>query len=641
MAETSEAPKLEDLTADPDTFAAVDKLLECRPDSRPVYVPLNDPYNPEPTIEAEATIAHGWDAGELGKRILLRTPVEWDAIAEGHRSRTLALNSWDPMAAALAAYSQTGIVDYLRWCLDLALDWAKQHASLEVTSEFGWYDMAVGTRGVRLAYLLAAGLHSGVLSRDELNVLVASGRLHLRALEPEEHFAAHSNHGIYQAAGQLALASALPAIPESRPARDQGATRLEELMHHHFDEDGVHHEHSPGYHLMVLRSMLALRALGLIRDGALLERLRTAEEAMSWFIAPIGTVPSVGDSDWLNRLQVADDANLRDPALRFALTWGAEGAAPQDLFRVFTSAGYVVARDAWPAGEKFERSSYLLQACGFHSRVHKHADDLSLVWYARGLDLLTDAGRYGYPKRMDPATPLGQLGFYYDDPNRIYVESTRAHNCLEIDRGSYPRRGVPFYGSAIRSASRDPRSGVVVTEAAAVHFETVEHTRLLLHRPGEWTLVVDHARDRQGRPHTFAQRFQFGPELELVRSEPRSLLFRLPTTGEYLDVVALVEAEGLPLLRGQTDPELQGFVSRVPGQLIPSWSAGWEVEGVTTTVLACLFAIVPTPRLSVTRAELSDDGTGGEVRWTAGGQACALGWSRPDEGRIDCVYQEL
>jgi Heparinase II/III N-terminus/Heparinase II/III-like protein len=641
MAETAEACDLETLLRDPDTVDAAKWLLEHPPRRRPPYVPLHDPYAQEPVVEAETTLAHGWETPQVPGRVPLVPPVDWALVGGEHRSHALALYWWEPMAAPMAAFAATGVVEYLRWCLDLTLDWACQHPRLDMDSEFAWYDMAVGLRAARLAFLLPACLHSRILSEAELLLLVACARLHLRALEPDEQFAAHSNHGVYQAAGQLAASVSLPSLPEAAAARAQGGRRLEQLIEHHFDEDGAHHEHSPGYHLMVLRSMVALRTLGLVEDPRLLLRLEAAEEALSWFVAPVGTVPTVGDSDPVDRGRVAADRNLRHPAVRFAVTLGEDGVPPESSFRLFQQAGYVVARDAWSRGPAFERSSYLLQACGFHSRVHKHADDLSFVWYARGVELLADPGRFGYPKRMDPSTPLGQLGFYYDDPHRIYVESTRAHNCLEIDGSSYPRRGVPFYGSAIKSAGLDSETGVVATKAAVVHLDTIEHTRLLFHLPGEWTLVIDHASDAREQPHAFAQRFQFGPALELVDGVAGQLVLRIPTSEEYLTAVQLCAAEPLAPVRGQREPELQGFVSRTAGVLTPSWSSGWIVRDSASAVLAGLFSVSAQAEPPAACLVLSDDGSGGEVRWQTGGSTRVLRWSHAEDGVLEHVYEAL
>ena len=51
-----------------------------------------------------------------------------------------------------------------------------------------------------------------------------------------------------------------------------------------------------------------------------------------------------------------------------------------------------------------------------------------------GRNLLIDSGRYTYK---------------YDHPYRQYVESTRAHNTVEIDGRDFSRRQADAFGSAI------------------------------------------------------------------------------------------------------------------------------------------------------------------------------------------------
>lgn len=623
----SRSSDLARLVTDPQTRRVAEAMIVSGPAKRPPYIPLLDPGPADVIAEAQAIMSSGWDApNQAAGRLLIRPPLAWETLCGGHRSCTYQLHAWHPMAMPLSAYGVTGEPAYLRWSLTLALDWARQHPNRVSNSEFAWYDTAVGVRAFRLAYLIDAALHAGELELDDLTCLLASVRMHQLALVPETEFRAHSNHGIYQAAGQLAAAMAAPGLPESPAAAVQGRERLRRLVDAQFDIDGAHHEHSPAYHLMVLRSLVALRAGGLIDDPSLLERLDAIEEAMSWFVAPVGVVPTVGDSD--RRSDPATTDRLRNPALRFALTRGVEGTAPSQSWRVFLPGGYVVARDAWASGEDFGRSSYLLQVCGFHSRVHKHADDLSFVWYARGVDLLADPGRFGYPSPLDSASPLGQLGFYYDDPRRIYVESTRAHNCLEIDGTSYPRRGVKFYGSAIVAARREDTTGVVAIETAVRHFRTVRHIRYLFHLPGQWVLVVDHAIGSQGDAHAFAQRFKFGPELRLISCSPSRLLFGVGGSHEFLEATQLSDADPIEPVRGQLEPELQGFVSRAPGQMLPAWSAGWRRTDARMATMATLFVLTPQTASSEASARINATGRAGGATWSVNRLDHRLRWVR-------------
>jgi hypothetical protein len=637
MTSSTRPSELAELIRDPDTVRAVEELHGSAARRRPQHVPLPINQCTDELIEAEATMRHGWQPSNRTDRMPMSLPLPWDAACQGDRRCGFELHSWDPMSAPLVAYSTTGVREYLEWCVQLALDWALQHPNLDPVAEFSWYGMAVGKRAFRLGYMLSAGSYAG-LRTDDLITLAASLRLHLRNLGDEAAYQSHSNQGVYQVAGQLAASRAIRLLPESSPGYEQGQHRLRNLILNQFDCEGAHHEHSPSYHLIVLRTLVALRTLGLVEAPEAIRRLEAAEAALAWFVAPVGIVPTVGDSDRLPSA-IAEDPNFRAPELRYALSAGAEGEAAQNTFRSFQEAGYVSARDCWAAADDFRLSSYLLQSCGFHSRVHKHADDLSFVWYARGLDLLTDPGRFGYPGRMDPDSPLGRLGFYYDDPARIYVESTRSHNCLEIDYTSYPRRGVAFYGSAIRTASRDETTGVVASESAVAHFDTIDQMRLLFHLPGEWTVVVDRATDAERRTHDYCQRFQFGPELELLDHDARSVLLRVPTTGERLEATQLRDANPLTPVRGQTEPELQGFVSRTAGELIPAWSAGWELSETPSATLCTLLVLGPAEERSEAAAELEEEGSSGEVRWSGGEATHALRWWRDADGRLAHSYE--
>ena len=147
-------------------------------------------------------------------------------------------------------------------------------------------------------------------------------------------------------------------------------------------------------------------------------------------------------------------------------------------------------RSGWPDAESFDGASYLAQQAGFHSRTHKQADDLSFIWYDRGTEILIDAGRYGYLGKTEPGSDLWNKGFWYSDPKRIYVESTRSHNTVEIDGMSFNRKDSPPYGSAIQRWG-ETEDGLLFVETHATQFETIGHTRLLVFDPGNWLLVYD------------------------------------------------------------------------------------------------------------------------------------------------------
>ncbi len=586
--------------------------------------------------DATEILSSGWKRNP-NPRIMLKPPLAWDEICSANRSWTFHLHAWEPMASMLTAYGDTGRRELLDYCLALAEDWVAQHPAFDPVSTFAWYDMAVGMRAFRLAYLIDALCSVGPVHRKQIIRLLASLRVHLQVLAEEGQFRAHSNHGIYQAAGQLAAAMRIPELPESASAKEQARDRLRRLVEVHFGEDGVHREHSPAYHLMVLRTLLRIEAGGLLDDPGVTGLLRRAEDAMSWFVAPVGLVPGVGDSDRYRGNRIIDPY-ISHPALQYATSEGRSGSAPHTNVRAFPRAGYVVAKNGWFAGDAARASSYLLQTCAFHSRVHKHADDLSFVWYARGHDLLADAGRYGYIGRLDPDSELGRAGFYYGDPARIYVESTRAHNCVEIDGRSYPRRGVKPYGSALVSTVHDALSGLVATESAITHFRTIRHVRLLFHMPGSWTIVVDNLLARGGdERHDYVQRFHYGPELDRLEHADGAIRLALPQGSEALTVTALDDADALDPVRGQTEPALLGFVSRRPSELLPVWTTARTRRGVRGATFATLFALVDEDIVPSAFCRYNATARRGHVQWSTPSASHRVDWDRM-QGPLTAKY---
>ena len=57
----------------------------------------------------------------------------------------------------------------------LALDWARAFPALDTPSPFAWYDMAVGLRAQRLAYVLDAGTRRKLLKKAQADTPIAPG----------------------------------------------------------------------------------------------------------------------------------------------------------------------------------------------------------------------------------------------------------------------------------------------------------------------------------------------------------------------------------------------------------------------------------------------------------------------------------
>jgi hypothetical protein len=115
--------------------------------------------------------------------------------------------------------------------------------------------MAIGLRAYRLGYLLDVVSRDPEVEDSSITALAEAAVVHAEALAPEEDFRGHNNHGLYQAAGQVALARRFPELPTMAEALEQGQERLGRMVRAQFAEDGVHREHSPGYHYLLLDTL--------------------------------------------------------------------------------------------------------------------------------------------------------------------------------------------------------------------------------------------------------------------------------------------------------------------------------------------------------------------------------------------------
>lgn len=532
---------------------------------------------------------------KFGHRISISRPD----FNVGNRTFHFLLHAWDPLATFLHGLLPPAHPEGLAPATAYATAWldafdapARSHGVAKIVEgarsgeNEAWEGMATGMRAFRLAALIDAAARSDEPNDAFLQRLVDSLHFHFEVLGQPGFFQSWSNHGLYQSLGLLSAGARFPWLAGGDRLALLARDRLEEMLATHFDADGVHLEHSPTYHFNLLGSLIGARNAGLLEGSKAALAISGAEQALSWMVTPAGRLAAFGDS-WPApvRQDLAAAARFRDPVLRYLTSDGAIGEPPESGVKFYKNAGYAFARILdRELGETADQASYLAQAGAFHSRVHKHADNLGFIWSEGETDILVEPGRYGYLGRVAPGDPLHDRGHWYADPKRIYVESTRAHNCVEVDGESHLRKGATPFGGAIRQAQQS--NELVVFASAAPLDTTVSQERILILKPRAFLLVLDHLIASDG-VHDFRQWFQ----LDAAWSAAASKSGYLATTGSRtLTVTDLTgQAEIQPVRCAQVEPDLQGWVSVKDGELTPASSLCLRQSGATAR-FATLFA---------------------------------------------------
>lgn len=528
----------------------------------------------------------------------LNTPVDWEETFVESRSWEKALHGWDPIDPLLKYLEQTPYKDelyetVLNFSLSFVLDWIEQYSDYSKTysgaAEFAWYDMTSGTRLHMLSFLINIAACDENVEDKVIIQLIESANLHLSFLIDEENFAYHNNHGYYQAKGMVYFCHDVPELTQCDNAFSLGEKRLLDYLADSFTAQGVHKEHSPQYHVYLLAEVehLILDEYLSSQDiDKLIQLDQKAQFALIWMITPDSSLVGFGDTDrgeegQISRLHLLTsklplDYPYRLPELEYYINCTSDNLRTASNIGDYSQSGYAFIRVPNSSTSRCDQDTYLALSAAFYSRVHKHADDLSFDWYESGVPILLDSGRYGY-EGTSPEQPLADLGFWYSDTNRIYVESTHAHNTVEIDGISDSRKNVPFYGTGVQKVYKN-EDGLYIIKAEVDRREGFNHTRMIILNPHNWLLVVDDIQapeENEENLHTYIQWFHLNPDAD-IRIEDNQVIGSINTIP--LQIISLSnQPVSISTKKGQTNPRLQGWISFEYLQLIPNWAIGLTV----------------------------------------------------------------
>lgn len=545
--------------------------------------------------EALAILSEGWIYSDY-QAVDLYKSIDWQFFNEDERSWNYSKHSFLMLDTVLSAHSNMRDKLFLLLpAVFIALNWSQNHIDLEGSvlsgkSKFAWYDMAVGMRAQRLAYILDTARFHQLLSPAQDQLLWQSLKAHQHYLADDNNIKFHNNHGYYQAAGQIAMGRRFQNSDEGMAqAMVQGIERFKRMLAQQFSSEGVHKEHSPQYHHMVCGTLDSVIRSRLIEDESVTQLASKIKSALAWFVLPDSTLANFGDSNCIDMQSEIDDIySWHDKAMQYVTTNGASGKLPDQTLKVFVEAGYFIVRfNHNSQNQKYDDYSYLAQTAAFHSRTHKHADDLSFIWYEHGQNILIDAGRYGYVGKTVAGSELWKQGYWYSHPYRMYCESTSAHNTLEFDGTDYPRIGVNPYGSAIKR-SRQYANGLTVLETECKHFNIIRRVRVLIYMPQQWLIVYDWFKDNADELHDVRQWFNFDPKIKLNKlNECYSAKLK---NDKELYIINLFEGVLYSeVINGQKKPKLQGWHSPKDGEFEPVDSINYQMTQVDTGSIATLF----------------------------------------------------
>jgi len=250
--------------------------------------------------------------------------------------------------------------------------------------------------------------------------------------------------------------------------------------------------------------------------------------------------------------------------------------APPGLVGVYHDAGYVFGRSGWTSSASF----YSLRF-GPGREIHGHDDHMGLTYYARGRNLIVDAGHDGYA----------------GTPYRTWLISPEAASTLVLP-------GVTFNPSAPTALVTDKiGAGGQFYEFRDTAFGGLPRSRSVFvsERPS-LVVVYDQARGT-ATGSAFQQLWHLDPALTVTRAGPPGAIAAAPGTELALLRVPLpgqrIPAGSTTVARGQASP-FQGWVSRQLEQRAPADTVLMTEHGKAAAMLTVIVPAAPGTPVTAT-----------------------------------------
>jgi hypothetical protein len=316
----------------------------------------------------------------------IAVPFERANFTIGRVSHQLFIAALVPVDLLLQAYRLSGDERFLRAALDEIIAFERVDRFSLIPSGLQWNDHTMSN-----TISILAELWSYVRHRSDLDAGSATAILSLVARTGERlakpgFFTYRTNHGVMQNIALLQISAAFPSLKSARALGELGCSRLKEQMAYYVSPEGIVLEHSAGYHEFgreLIGFAAQLTTLGDCKETvawqAQLERVR-AYSGLLW--RPDRTLPVYGNTDANNRLPDQETTVPTRPARAVSL---------------FPISGYSVwwsGIESWPQLDRLSQT--IVTWSNFPSKAHKHADDLSVLIWSRGVSWLGSVGYWPY-----------------------------------------------------------------------------------------------------------------------------------------------------------------------------------------------------------------------------------------------------
>lgn len=376
--------------------------------------------------------------------------LDWD-MEYGNNTNLcqLYLHSLEPVKYLLQGYEVSKNIQYLNLASKLIKSWYifansknennsylekfkswLKYRKTKKTNSFVWYDHCVSDRTLYFIYFLEIIKKANINHYEkEIENIHSLLKRHAHFLYDDENYTTQ-NHGT-MIDRSLYLLSRYIFDKEAENWRNKALSRLREAFKRDFSTNMVNLENSSEYHLFNfdLFVMIEKSLLNRFNDSLGDDFQNLIDRGVDYMIhlsKPDLVFPLIGDGSKSSLKSLKTHPSFKyinkHESLKYVLSNGREGICPNELMKVYPNEGYAFFRNSWDYANNKNNISYASFIAGYTLKNHKHGDDLSFTYYAKGRDIFVDCGTFTY-----------QPGEF-----RRHFMSAVSHNTVVVNGVTYP-----------------------------------------------------------------------------------------------------------------------------------------------------------------------------------------------------------
>lgn len=365
------------------------------------------------------------------------------------------------------------------------------------TSKFSWYDHSTAFRVLHILQTVGNELTTTLPDNHFIQTAFNHIGLNIKFMVDPKNYLAH-NHSLMMDRTLLYLANILVNTPElSNNLRQIASKRALGNFDKLIDNSGMAKEHSMTYHIFnhnLYKSIFKLLGNYNTPTDKLLKFLKM-NDVLLQLVKPDLTFPLWGDS----QVEILNPKLITDFEEDHRLT---------EVYNSYNLSSIVnFENNIATLRTQTNDKSYLALFANYYSKVHKHHDDLSVIFQTFGTDIFTDQGYYGYEAEYRPK-----------------LTSVFGHNTVAVNNEDYSIGRSDQYS---RISSYLKKNDYEMVEASHNMYDSLKITRKIYFvKPN--LIVVNDNLEGMKNIESLSQIYNLGEGATKIKIDNNTISFSMP-----------------------------------------------------------------------------------------------------------------